>query len=264
VTWSKLFHVLRNATARGHARTVLQKLAARARGEHRQARRATPWCASVASRADRFVAANELLWSEAESFAAALEARAEVLLRARGFDAVGSGAHCALLYFLTRHTRPRSVLETGVAAGYASAAVLAALERNGAGRLFSSDFPYLRSPRPYDHIGCLVDPSHRHRWRIELVGDRVNVPLLLAGAGPIDLFHYDSDKSYSGRKWVFSRVLRSLSPGAVVVMDDVQDNLFFKDWIEREGWPYAVLPFRDKYVGVAGRRLNRLFPTNPP
>ena len=42
-------------------------------------------------------------------------------------------------------------------------------------------------------------------------------------------------------------------------MDDVQDDLFFRHWVESSGLPFAVLPFRNKFVGVAGRGLRDFF-----
>src|SRR5215468_1827986 len=46
-----------------------------------------------------------------------------------------------LLYALVRHLRPAACLETGVYYGGNSAFMLAALDRNGAGRLVSIDLP---------------------------------------------------------------------------------------------------------------------------
>jgi predicted O-methyltransferase YrrM len=255
VRWPNLVQVTRNSVAPGRIATVWHKLLARARGEYANDSRATRWCASRAASENDVAAIDSSLWEEARSFASRLEEHAEPKLRALGVEARGNGAHCALLYFLARWVQPESVLETGVASGYSSAALLAALERNGKGHLYSSDFPYLRVRNAERHIGCLVDPEVRARWTLELRGDRVNVPRLLAGAGRVDLFHYDSDKSYSGRHWVLSRVAPRLSDQAVVVMDDISDNFFFQDWLKVSGWPSLVLHFRNKYIGVASVRF---------
>ena len=45
-----------------------------------------------------------------------------------------------LLFFLTRFLKPNIVLETGVANGYSSKAILYAIKKNKKGSLFSSDF----------------------------------------------------------------------------------------------------------------------------
>jgi predicted O-methyltransferase YrrM len=253
----KVVDVVRNATAKGHMGVVWHKVLARLRGEHRDVA-AVAWCEAIAVSENPFPRVDAPLWTEADSVALALETDGEAALRALGFDVVGSGAHCALLYFLARWIQPATVLETGVAAGYSSAAILTAIERNGRGHLYSSDFPYLRIRDPARHIGCLVPDRLRRTWTLEVKGDRVNLPRLLAQAGEVGLFHYDSDKSYSGRKWAFARVIPRLASSAVVVIDDVQDNLFFRHWVESRALPFVVLRFRNKFVGVAGRRLGDL------
>ena len=54
---------------------------------------------------------------------------------------LGGGGNFILLYFLTRKFN-KVVVETGVAAGWSSLAILGAFEKNGEGKLYSSDFPY--------------------------------------------------------------------------------------------------------------------------
>jgi hypothetical protein len=66
------------------------------------------------------------------------------------------------------------------------------------------------------------------------------------------MFHYDSDKSYSGRRFAFDRVIPHLADGAFVVMDDIQDNLFFRDWARRAQRKPVVLGTGSYFVGAAG------------
>ena len=70
---------------------------------------------------------------------------------------LGGGADYPLLYFLTRYLNPENVLETGVAAGFSSYAILSALQKNRKGTLYSSDFPYLRIKNPERYIGIVVE-----------------------------------------------------------------------------------------------------------
>src|SRR5216684_329042 len=49
------------------------------------------------------------------------------------------------IWCLTRHLKPNTVLETGVAHGVTSRFILEALERNGAGHLWSIDLPPVES-----------------------------------------------------------------------------------------------------------------------
>ncbi|MEM8494261.1 MAG: class I SAM-dependent methyltransferase [Planctomycetota bacterium] len=165
----------------------------------------------------------------------------------------GGGAYPAL-YFLTRCMRPACVVETGVAAGFSSCSVLAALEANGEGRLYSSDFPYFRLPNPEQYVGVVVDEPLKKNWRLYLDGDDANLPRIVDSVDRIDLFHYDSDKSYSGRQAALEHVKGALSEEAVIVFDDIQDNSHFRDLVEEtrpESW--RVFRFQGKYVGMIGK-----------
>lgn len=183
------------------------------------------------------------LWAEAGDFAEALEERARALLPAVPFDMGGGGDH-RFLFWLTRFLRPRVAVETGVAAGWSSAAILEALHRNRRGHLFSSDFPYFRVKDPERFIGILVRPELRERWTLLTRGDRKALPDILRRGGPIDLFHYDSDKRPSGRAFAMNSVLPRLSPGGVAIMDDILNDDWFMRFAESRAWRCSVLDGR--------------------
>lgn len=164
----------------------------------------------------------------------------------------GGGGHYPLLYFLTRYRKPAVVVETGVAAGFSSAAFLAAMNANGSGRLYSSDFSLFRLDHPESFIGRLVDDELRRNWTLRLKGDRSNLPAILREVGSVDLLHYDSDKTHSGRAFALAQVESRLAPEAVVVMDDIQDNLFFHDHVRRRQSRFRVIGFEGKSVGIIG------------
>ena len=193
------------------------------------------------------------LLEEAEAFGRDLRARAQPTLAALGVRLGGSG-YVELLYFLTRLRRPQCVVETGVAAGFSSQAVLAAMDRNQAGVLHSSDFPYFRLPNPERFVGVLVEERLKHRWKLHFDGDDANLPRIMAEVESIDLFHYDSDKSYSGRRRALRLIEPKCKPHTLIVMDDLQDGSFFHDYV-REGRTseFTVLRFQGKFVGVIGR-----------
>ena len=193
------------------------------------------------------------LWAEAERFAARLEEQHRTEFeQLRRSILLGGGADHRLLYFLTRLTAPSVVVETGVAAGWSSAAVLAALEQNGHGHLWSSELVY---DRPWLHddyspyVGMVVDERLKDRWTLHLDGDRENLPRILADCGPVDLFHFDSDKSVAGREFAFRAVESRLTDGAVVIVDDIVDNLHFRDLTRRSSRPFTVAGSRAT-VGV--------------
>jgi len=170
---------------------------------------------------------------------------------------LGGAAHYRLLYFLVRATCPAVVVETGVAAGFSTRAILSAIGANGRGHLYSSDFPYFRMNHPEKLIGYVVEDELKHNWELFLHGDSANLDLILPKAGLISLLHYDSDKSYGGRRLVMQKMSERLTPDAIIIMDDIQDNFFFRDYVLRTGIPFRVFEFQGKFVGVASRMLDR-------
>jgi predicted O-methyltransferase YrrM len=166
---------------------------------------------------------------------------------------MGGPGDFRLVYFLTRHLRPTVVLETGVAAGFTSAAILVAIERNGDGTLFSSDLPYMGSAEARDEVGRVVEPRLRDGWTLALGGDRANFAEFLPRIEHVDLLHYDSDKSVAGRKYALDALDAKLTPASVVVMDDIADNTFFRDWVTRDARPHRVFHRGGSYyVGLVG------------
>ena len=191
------------------------------------------------------------LWAETLAWSSTFEPEANARLAELGVR-LGGGGHYQLVHFLVRHLRPAVVLETGVAAGWTSQAILAALGRNGHGTLYSSDFPYFRLDEPEQYVGCLVHDDLRAGWHLGLHGDRVNLAEFLPQIDQIDLLHYDSDKSYDGRAFVMEAVAPKLAPNAVVIMDDIDDTTFFRDWVTGAGRTCRVFERGGKFVGLTG------------
>lgn len=194
---------------------------------------------------------DEGLWRESLEVADRIQHHGDAAVAQLGVP-MGGGAYLACLYFIARKQKPTSVVETGVAAGFSSAALLEALTANGLGTLWSSDFPYVRLRNPERFIGVAVRDELRSRWRLFIEGDDKNLPLILASNPTVDLFHYDSDKSYAGRVAALQRVDPHLREESILVMDDIQDNSFFHDWVLRRGGNWIVTFWNGKYVGIAG------------
>lgn len=220
----------------------------------RQRAAARDWCATHAESAEEYARSlNEELWCEAVAFAQELRTKSLDRLGRVAVD-LGGGGHYPLLYFLTRYLKPAAVLETGVAAGFSSAALLAALERNQRGELFSSDFPYFRLDDPEQYIGIMVDDSLRHRWHLYTEGDRHNLPKILGEIGQdVSLVHYDSDKSLTGKRYFVQSVAPRLASQnrAYWIFDDIDDDQFFAEFVKESGCDYHVFAFEGKYLGVA-------------
>lgn len=193
---------------------------------------------------------NEKLWMESVEECGRIKEKSKNILSQIPFNLGGGGAY-PLLYFFVRHRRPKVVVETGVAAGFSSYAVLNALDKNEHGNLYSSDFPYFRIPSPEKYVGILVPEHLRHRWFLYIKGDEANFPLIMRGINHIDILHYDSDKSYSGRSYALSKLINLIDNNTLIIFDDIQDNSHFFDLVskvDKKNW--KVFKFENKWLGV--------------
>lgn len=254
--------LLRNLRRSGYAWVVSDKLVSRVSESTSRMRRHAPASAWVQREAKDVAALvtrlDADLWSQSQRFAAAFEQEAGRRLETVGLS-LGGGGHYPLLHFLTRLCKPTVVVETGVAAGWSSVAILEALESNQHGTLHSSDFPYFRLPDPEKLIGILVEDRLRARWHLYVRGDQQNLPEIMAELDRVDLFHYDSDKSVRGRRRALDQVLPKLSPSSLVIMDDVQDNFHFRDLVAEQKWEYWIAPFAGKFTGLTGPGFGGLY-----
>lgn len=208
------------------------------------------WCKAKAENHETFLAElDKTLWEETKTLCSTLKQDADTKLSKIDMH-LGGGGHYPLLYFLTRYLSAKTVVETGVAAGWSSQAILTALKHNNnGGRLYSSDFPYFRCESPEKLIGFVVDEELKENWNLYIDGDQNNLPQIVSKIEEIDLFHYDSDKSYAGRARALDIVRSRLDKDAVILFDDIQDNFHFRDYVQNEGAAYKVLEFEGKYVG---------------
>lgn len=191
------------------------------------------------------------------------EARA---LAGRSPVKMGGAGDLRLLYAATLLSGAKDVLETGVAYGWSSLAVLSALQGRG-GKLVSVDMPYPNAGNE-SYVGIAVPDRLREQWTLIRKPDRPGIDEGLAMLGnAVDLCHYDSDKSWWGREYAYPRLWTALRPGGVFISDDIQDNLGFRDFVESQGATFAVTESEGKYVGIARKepviRRGQLF-TQPP
>lgn len=212
------------------------------------------------SSADFAQVVEPVLWEEAQAFERALRARGKAVL-AEVPVSFGTGGAFAFLYWLVRLTKPEIVVETGVAAGWTSTAVLAAMARNDHGHLYSSDFPYFRQADAERYIGVLVEQDLRDRWTLSTAGDAATLPRLAAELPAIDLVHYDSDKSVNGRNFGVPLLHRKVGAGGLVIVDDIANDGWFRSYVEGGKQTFAVLDRRFGIIGdldaLAGARSGR-------
>jgi methyltransferase family protein len=95
------------------------------------------------------------------------------------------------IWCLTRHLQPDNLVEAGVARGITSRFVLEALDRNGAGDLWSIDLPPQTKESLHREIGAAVAEDRRAPWSYIKGSSRRRLPGLLRELRRIDLFIHD-------------------------------------------------------------------------
>ena len=192
---------------------------------------------------------DKTLWEEALNFTKQQEKKACIILSKLDVK-LGGGGFYALLYFITRRMKPEIIVETGVAAGFSSRAFLTAIKQNGRGSLFSSDFPYFRLKNPKQYVGILIESELQSYWVLKIGSDRVNLPKIKDQIGAIDIFHYDSDKSRRGRDFAIETLKGKFSDQTLIIFDDIQNNLHFRDYASKRGGASLIFEYGGKYIGI--------------
>jgi predicted O-methyltransferase YrrM len=166
---------------------------------------------------------------------------------------MGGPGDLDLLYWVAEHLKAQRIVETGVAYGWSSLVLLLSLANRRDGCLISTDKPYVNRNND-EYVGCVVPALLRSFWEIVRGADRDVLPKVLERSGPIDMCHYDSDKSYEGRMWTYHRLWKSLRSGGCFISDDIGDNIAFKDFCNQISTSPIIVKTPTgagaKYVGV--------------
>lgn len=163
-----------------------------------------------------------------------------------------------ILYLLVRMARPDIVIETGIASGRSSSAILLALLENKKGKLYSIDLPrYYSASKPDNYItkegntelsgfipedkepGWLVPNYLRERWNVILGDSNIELPKLLAKFDKIDMFYHDGDHSYETMSLEFNLIWQVLKDGGFIVSDDIKWNNAFFNFMSRINASYS-------------------------
>jgi SAM-dependent methyltransferase len=154
---------------------------------------------------------------------------------------------------LTRHTRPITVVETGVARGFTTRMILEALEANRDGQLFSIDLaPPLSAERVANETGAAVVDRLRRRWTLIEGSSRRRLPGLLEHLGMIDLFVHDSRHTRRNISFELRLAWRALRPGGFLLADDIGANLGFTDVASESGGAPTIICSSDDGRGRFG------------
>jgi hypothetical protein len=214
-------------------------------GEWRQRRGKNPWVESDFDD-DWFERLHALLgapWPcpEAEQVHGLLADIGE-LLRAKG---LGTGRHtygwysdadielCSAIWCTARHIRPTVVIETGVAHGISSRIVLEALTQNEAGHLWSIDLPHPFNHKLHGQTGVAVTDSFRPRWTYIEGESQRRLPPVVADVGKAELFIHDSLHTAKNTLFEMEQAASIMSPGAVMLVDDIRGHDGFATFARR-------------------------------
>jgi predicted O-methyltransferase YrrM len=143
--------------------------------------------------------------------------KAEGRLSNAAFE-LGGAANLDLLVSVTSALMPKHVLETGVAHGWSSFAILTVTKD---AILTSIDLPYLAYNNEKE-VGLAVNPGDKNRWKLLRGPDKYYLKKM-----PKQHFcfaHYDSDKSFDGMRSSLLAICKLIKPGGLIVVDDIGDT----------------------------------------
>ncbi len=162
---------------------------------------------------------------------------------------LGGASNMDLIYTLCEALQATRAVETGVANGWSSLAILLSLAKRDGASLHSIDLPYLKYQNdPW--VGVAVPEKLRPCWTLHRMADRDGLPKALAALDKIDFAHYDSDKSEAGRRFAYPLMWKALRPGGLLFSDDINDNMGFRDFCESVGQEPIIVRQDNKFQGI--------------
>jgi hypothetical protein len=144
--------------------------------------------------------------------------------------------------------------------GWSSLALILALRNRPDGRLASTNLHYAEFGDE-SFVGCAVPEELREQWALFRGPDQSVLPQAIAAVAPLDLCHYDSDKSYTGRMSAYRLLWTGRRVGGLFLSDDIGDNLAFAHFcrMTRHRPVVVAAPATDgtKYVGALRKEHDR-------
>jgi predicted O-methyltransferase YrrM len=148
-----------------------------------------------------------------------------------------------LLEEIIAKNRPINIVETGVANGVSTRAILSAFQRNSltSSKLHSFDI----DPRV-----AVSEFNLNPQFSFHLVTNINTFSDLLRHIPQIDLFYHDSDHSYENQMMEYREVWPKISSGGILMSDDVNwSNAFLDFCLHVDRKPY-ILCDTEKFSGI--------------
>ena len=141
--------------------------------------------------------------------------------------------------------KPLMVIETGVAAGVSTNAMLSALQINGAGNLLSLDIT--------QKVGELVDDNLKTRWKLEILPELArenSFAKYLKENNGATIFLHDSDHSGAWQIKEFNNVVRHLPGIELILFDDISQDLIDFTTSNHADYRIIVIDENRKYSAI--------------
>lgn len=165
------------------------------------------------------------------------------------------------LYYFIRKTKPAQIIETGCWYGSSTSLILAAIQENNYGKLYTIDFPaypetggyhdenpYLSEEErkvslPYGkEPGFIVPTFLKDNWELILGTSKEELPKLLIKLGKIDMFLHDSLHSYENMMFEFNTAWKYLNKGRYAFSDNINWHTAFYDFCKNKQY-YTYLAY---------------------
>jgi predicted O-methyltransferase YrrM len=134
-----------------------------------------------------------------------------------------------LLYAMVRATRPVTAVETGVAGGCSAAMILAAMEKNGRGRLFGID----SLTENYERLGERIPRNLHSRFQLIHAESLTTLRQWRRDDRRLDFFLHDSLHTCSHARAEYELAWSLLTPGGTLASHDILYNNAFDRFLRR-------------------------------
>jgi len=140
-----------------------------------------------------------------------------------------------VLYHIVRWFKPHLVVETGVANGISSSFILAAMDANQTGQLYSIDWSGDQEssfvPKGKD-IGWMIPDQLRKRWHLEIGKTEDKLQPLLERIGRLDIFLHDSDHTYDTMMYEYTTAWPYIAKHGLLLSDDAKMSTAFIEFTQ--------------------------------
>ncbi len=151
-------------------------------------------------------------------------------------DRFNNEANVVHYYALLREIQPKIVVETGTASGSMTSWMLAALHKNGHGKLISIDLPAVQGKLTMDitvekgKAGFLIPHEFHDQWELLLGDAKILLPKILSEYD-VDIFVHDSLHTRTHMLYEYQAARTLMSPGSIIMSDDILWNGVFFDFV---------------------------------